>query len=49
MTYLVLLRSGEATLRIFEFSARTDAAALPWCMLVASTGFIRDNSPVVIT
>ena len=60
VTYVVLLRSGEGTLRIFEFSARTDAAArrilrdvipasaLPWCKLVASTGFIRDNSHVVI-
>ena len=61
MTYVVLLRSVEATLRIFEFNARTDAAArrifldvipesaLPWCMLVTSTGFIRDNSHAVIT
>ena len=61
MTYLVLLRSGEATLRILEFSARTDAAArrifldvipesaLHLCLLVTSTGFIDDNSHAVIT
>jgi len=61
VTYVVLLRSGESVLRIFEFTARNDAAArrifldvipksaIPWCTIATTTGFIRDNSHVVIT